>query len=176
MAPRNAPPPAARPVLTGARGVATVTATAPVSAPARAVYDFLERLPNHALITGSGLRLEGVTADGRGARIALRGPLGIRRTARTCVTRLHRPRHFGGTAQVGRRTVAYVHWTIDHAETGSRVTLTATILRAGPLDRLLLTLGGIRWLTRSFRRAIALLGTAVESATDAGGTYVRMAG
>jgi hypothetical protein len=175
MAPRNAPPPAAQPVVPGARGVATVAATAPISAPARAVYDFLERLPNHALITGSGLRLEGVTADGRGARIALRGPLGIRRTARTCVTRLHRPRHFGGTAEVGRRTVAYVHWTIDHAETGSLVTLTATILRAGPLDRLLLALGGRRWLARSFERAIALLGTAVESAADADGTHARPA-
>jgi len=175
MAPRNAPPSDARSVASGMRGVATVTATAPMHVPARAVYDFLERLPNHALITGSGLRLEGVAADGRGARIALRGPLGIRRTARTCVTRLHRPRHFGGTAEVGRRTVAYVHWSIDHAETGSLVTLTATILRAGPLDRLLLTLGGRRWLARSFERTIALLGNAVESAADTGVACARLA-
>jgi hypothetical protein len=144
--------------------------------PAGAVYDFLVRLPNHALITGSGLRLEGVAADGRGARIALRGPLGVRRTARTCVTHPHRPRHFGGTAEVGRHTIAYVHWSIDQAETGSLVTLTATILRAGPLDRLLLAIGGRRWLGRSFERAIALLGNAVEGAEDAGGAYARLAG
>jgi hypothetical protein len=144
-------------------GIATVTSAVLVSAPAHAVYGFLERLANHALITGGRLRLESVAADGLSARIAMRGPLGIRRTAHTAVTNLKPPSGFGGTAAVGRRTTAYVHWGIDRADTGSRVTLTATIVRAGVLDRLLLGLGGKWWLARSFDRAVALLAAALAA-------------
>jgi hypothetical protein len=164
MAPRNTPSFDLRSIVVpDARGVATVSSAALlVRAPADAVYDFLERLPNHALITGDGLRLEGVAADGMSALISMRGPLGIRRTARTRVTARNRPRGFGGTAAVGRRTVAYVHWAIEYADADSLVTLTATILRAGALDRLLLTIGGTQWLARSFDRAVALLAAAVE--------------
>lgn len=153
---------------TDTRGRTTVVATRPVRAPARAIYDFLERLPNHALITGSGLRLEGIAADGRGARISMRGPLGLRRTARTRVIVRRRPRAFGGTARVGRHTVAYVHWGIDAVGPDvSLVTLSATVLRTGALDRLLLAAGGRPWLARSFARAVALLGAAVEDTSDA---------
>jgi hypothetical protein len=167
----------ASPVVPDARGVATVSSALQlVRAPAHAVYDFLERLPNHALITGDGLRLEGVAADGMSALISMRGPLGVRRTARTRVTTRHRPRAFGGTAAVGRRTVAYVHWAIEYAEAGSLVTLTATILRASTLDRVLLTIGGRQWLTRSFDRAVALLGAAVEKTVCAEEECARMAG
>ncbi|MDN3358086.1 hypothetical protein QWU11_36290 [Actinomadura sp. DC4] len=144
--------------------MATVSSALPVRATANAVYDFLERLPNHALITGDDLRLEGVAPDGMSALISMRGPLGVRRTARTRVTTRHRPWAFGGTAAVGRRTVAYVHWAIERADAGSFVTLTATILRAGALDRLLLTIGGRQWLARSFDRAVALLAVTVERA------------
>jgi hypothetical protein len=73
------------------------------------------------------------------------------------------PSGFGGTAAVGRRTVAYVHWGIDGAGTGSHVTLTATIVRAGALDRLLLLLGGRWWLARSFDRAVELLAAALSA-------------
>jgi hypothetical protein len=177
MAARNALPHHARSAsVPGTRGVATVTSALLMRAPAHVVYAFLARLPNHGLITGRRLRLESVTADGAGARIAMRGPLGIRRTARTRVTYLHPPCGFGGTAAVGRRTEAYVHWRIERAGTGSLVTLTATILRAGAVDRLLLTLGGRRWLGRSFDRALALLSVAMESALDADEPYARMAG
>lgn len=156
------------------RSVATVTAALALNAPARAIYDFLIRLPNHALIGGHGLRLRSVAADGRAALISLRGPLGIRRTACTRVTSLRPPHGFGGTAVVGRRTAACVHWTIEATGTGSVVTLTATIVRAGPLDRLLLALGGRWWVARSFARAITLLGAALEDST--GEPYVRIAG
>jgi hypothetical protein len=155
-------------------GVATVSSAALMPAPAHVVYRFLERLSNHALITGRRLRLEGVTDDGRGGRIALRGPFGIRRVARTSVTTLDPPRGFGGTAVVGRRTAAYVHWGIEDAEGGSLVTLSATITRAGVLDRLLLATGGRRWLARSFARSVALLQAAVEGAPRTGEHCARM--
>jgi hypothetical protein len=156
------------------RAVATLTAGLTLTAPPSTVFDFLVRLPNHALIGGHGLRLDNVSDDDRSALISLHGPLGLRRTASTTVTHLHRPHRFGGTALVGRRTMAYVHWTIEPAGTGSRVTLTATIVRAGPADRLLLAIGGRWWVTRSFARAIALLGAAVEA--PAGERRTRAAG
>jgi hypothetical protein len=148
----------------GVPAVATLSAALTLRASAAAVYDFLVLLPNHALISGHGLRLDGVADDGRSALISLHGPLGLRRTAFTTVTSLHRPDRFGGRAMVGRRTMAYVHWTIEPAGTGSRVTLSATIVRAAPVDRLLLAIGGRWWVRRSFARAIALLGAALEGA------------
>jgi hypothetical protein len=141
--------------------IATVTAEVSTPAPAHAVYRFLESLANHALIMDRRLRLNRVAAGGRGARIAIRGPLGVRRTARTVVTRLEPPSRFGGTAAVGRRTFAHVQWRIHATAAGSDVTLTAVIVRAGRLDRLLLRLGGRWWLARSFDRAVELLAAAV---------------
>ena len=164
----------ASPEDAGVRGGATVAAALPLKARPQAIYDFLQRLPNHALIGGRGLRLDGVADDGRAALITLRGPLGIRRTARTTVTNLRPPGRFGGTALVGKRTMAQVNWTIERAGTGSFVTLSATIVRAGPMDRLLLALGGRWWVARSFRHAIALLGAAVDDA--AGEACTPMAG
>ena len=140
-----------------------MTSAVLMPASAQTVYGFLALLTNHALITGRRLRLEGLTPDGQGARIAIRGPLGIRRTAHTVVTNLKPPHGVGGTATVGRRTVAHVHWRIDHAGAGSRVTLTVTILHAGALDRLLLVLGGRWWLARSFDHAVALLHAALST-------------
>lgn len=154
--------------------VATLSAALTLAASAGAVYDFLTSLPNHARIGGHGLRLDHVADDGRSALISLHGPLGLRRTAVTTVTSLHRPHRFGGTALVGRRTMAYVHWIIEPAGTGSRVTLNASIVRAGPVDRLLLAAGGRWWVTRCFARAIALLGAALDR--PAGEPRARAAG
>ncbi len=132
-------------------------------APAIAVFAFLEDLTNHELITGRELRLDGVSADGRGAAITIRGPLGLCRTASTLVTRLEPPSAFGGTAQVGRRTSARVLWRIEEAGAGAHVTLTATVLRAGPLDRLLLRLGGAWLLARGLDDAVRSLAAALDA-------------
>ena len=70
--------------------------------------------------------------------------------------------------------MAYVHWTIEPAGKGSRVTLTATIVRAGRVDRLLLAIGGRWWVNRCFARAITLLGAALKD--PAGEPCARAAG
>jgi Polyketide cyclase / dehydrase and lipid transport len=145
----------------GRPAVATVTSAVFTPAPAHAVYRFLESLANHALIMDHRLRLNGVAPGGQGARIAIRGPLGLRRTARTVITRLEPPSRFEGTASVGRRTLAHVQWRIHGTEAGSDVTLTAVIVHVGRLDRYLLRLGGRRLLARSFDRAVELLAAAV---------------
>jgi hypothetical protein len=125
--------------------------------PAETVYGFLSQLPNHQRMGGRRFRLKSLAVDRLGARIVIRGPLGIRRTVETTITCLHPSRGVGGTAVIGRRTVAHVHWTIHAAGERSHVALTATVLRIGTLDRLLLAAGGRRWLARSFHRVLIML-------------------
>jgi hypothetical protein len=144
--------------------VTPVTSGLLIEVAAQTVYDFLSQLPNHQKMGGHRFRLDAVAPDRLGARIVICGPLGIHRTVQTTITCLHPARGVGGTATVGRRTVAHVHWTIHPAGERSHVTLTATIVRIGMLDRLLLAAGGRTWLTRSFHRVLTLLPTTIRAA------------
>jgi hypothetical protein len=148
------------------RTVAPVTSGLLMEVSAETVYGFLSRLPNHQRMGGRVFRLDGFAADRLGAKIVICGPLGIRRTVETTITCLHPARGVGGTAAIGRRTVAHVHWTIHAAGERSHVALTATVLRIGVLDRLLLAAGGRRWLARSFHRVLTLLSTTLGAAVD----------
>jgi len=135
----------------------TVTAARLVEAPIAVVYEFLDRLPNHERLTSSRLRLLELAAGRQGARMRIRGPLGLRRTAETTITYRRAPYGMGGTATTGRRTSAEVHWSLDPADAGTVVTLTAIVHRMGPADRLLLALGGRRWLRSAFEQALTAL-------------------
>jgi hypothetical protein len=143
------------------RAVTPVTSGLLMEIPAETVYGFLSHLPNHQRMGGRRFRLEAFAADRLGARIVICGPLGIRRTVETTITCLHPSRGVGGTAAVGRRTIAHVRWTIRAAGERSYVALTMTVLRIGVLDRLLLAAGGRRWLARSFHRVLTLLSTTI---------------
>ena len=78
-------------------------------------------------------------------------PLGIRRTASTKLLQTRRANSIVGQARIGARTVASVAWCVEDNHGGSVVTLRATIDSAGPIDRVVLLLGGHRWLARRFR-------------------------
>jgi hypothetical protein len=57
-----------------------------------------------------------------------------------------------------------VRWRLHPAQAGTEVSLEATVDRTGPLDWLLLRLGGRRWLERRFAGALAAIdGLALES-------------
>lgn len=122
---------------------------------------------------GHRFRLDAVAADRLGARIMICGPLGIHRTVQTTITCLQPARGVGGTATVGRRTVAHVHWCIHAAGERSHVALTATMVRIGMLDRLLLAAGGRRWLAHSFHRVLTLLSTTIRAAAPEAAVPVR---
>jgi hypothetical protein len=126
------------------------------------VYAFLERLDNHRHLGGRALRLSTLDQDGRGGRILVTAPLGLRRTARTAVTTAHEPHCLGGIAHVGRNTRAHVQWSIEPTPRGARVALESTICSIGALDRLLLFLGGRWWLRRAFRRTLDALANALD--------------
>jgi hypothetical protein len=59
-----------------------------------------------------------------------------------------------GRAEVGRGTVGLIRWTVEARDAGSRVTLEAKVLRASLPDRVVLALGGRRWLRRGLREAV----------------------
>jgi hypothetical protein len=129
------------------------------------IHAFIAELENHRVLTGRHLRLQEVAPGGRGGRIVMRGPLGVRRTAATEVTVVRAPGRFGGVAVVGPRTRARVDWTIEAAAGGgSRVELRAVVLDAGPLDRMLLKAGGRGWLRRRFRDTLRRLDGALGAA------------
>jgi len=99
--------------------------------------------------------------DGRGGLITMRGPVGLRRTARVELGRLLEPSYLSGLAHVGRETRAHVSWRIASHATITYVVLTATVVAAGPLDRALLAIGARRWLRRRFERVLQKLDVAL---------------
>lgn len=132
------------------------------------VYAFLADLDNHWCLHDRHLRLEHLHADRQGGIIGLGGPIGLRRTVRIIVTTRDEPRQLGGRAQIGRRTTAQVNWNIEAQGVGARVELVAVVLTAGPLDRLLLAVGGRRWLSRRFDAVLAALSAALVAGETAG--------
>lgn len=128
----------------------------------RRVYAFLARLDNHWHLGGRALRVATLDETGRGGRILVATPLGVRRTAHTAVTAAHEPHRLCGVARVGRSTRAYVQWSVEPTTRGARVALESTIYRTGVVDRSLLALGGRWWLRRAFRRTLAALADALD--------------
>lgn len=133
------------------------TATTPEQA-----FAFVSALENHWQIDDRYLRLERLPVGGYGGRIRIRTPLGLARTAQTDLTTTVAPHLVGGTATVGARTRARVYWTIEPAAHGSHISLAADLLDVGPVDRLLLSLGGRWWLRRRFDRVLERLVLVLE--------------
>jgi carbon monoxide dehydrogenase subunit G len=137
-----------------------IVARRQISAPAESVVRFLADLEHHAqLAPGSVQVLRLTRPPGRPARALVRliGPLGIRRTASTELLRTRPANLIAGRAGIGDRTVASVAWCVEEDHGGSFVTLRATVDAAGPIDRMVLLLGGHRWLARRFEAALERL-------------------
>jgi len=91
-----------------------ISATRTVGAPVDDVFAYLEDLCNHWRLTDrwvTVIDLSGPSDGATGATVQLRGPLGIRRTARTTVLESRAPRELRGLAEVAPRTSAQVNWT-----------------------------------------------------------------
>lgn len=134
-----------------------------VRQPPEHVYDFLAKLENHWRLDDRHLRLVSLDDDGRGGRIVISGPLGLRRAAQVSLQETEPHRRVTGSAAIGRRTEARVSWTIEPHEEGARVHLEAVVLSTGTLDRLMLTLGGRWWLRRRFVIVLEHLAEALEA-------------
>jgi hypothetical protein len=132
-----------------------VTASRLVRAPRMDVFEFLRHLENHWLLADrfiEVLELErSLDGSAHGGRVRMRGPLGLRRTATTRVTATDSDCEISGTAELAGGTRARVSWSLaDEGATITRVSLGAEVERAVRIDRLLLQLGGRRWVAGRF--------------------------
>ena len=142
-----------------------------VAAPEAVVERFLSDLSNHVWLAPGSVQMLSLSRrqDGEAeALVRLRGPLGVSRTALTELFPSVDPESIRGTAQIGTRTKASIAWTVRGRGEASDVTLCATVDAAGPVDALLLRLGGRRWLSRKFAAALErLAGEVAPVALDA---------
>ena len=143
-----------------------LSATATLPHPPARIFEFLSDLRNHWRLEERFVELDDVTADG--GRVRLRGPLGLRRVARTKVLEAEPPGPVGrlhGHAEIGRSTRGDVFWEIAPADGGSNVTLAAVPQRLGLVDKLLLVMGGRRWMCALLRNALARLDAVLAEET-----------
>ena len=144
----------------------SIAATVHLQHSADVVFEFLSDLRNHWRLEERFFELDDVTAD-RG-RVRIRGPLGLRRVARTKVLEAEPPGPVGrlhGHAEIGRSTRGDVFWEIAPADGGSNVTLAAVPQRLGLVDKLLLVMGGRRWMCALLRDALARLDVVLAEQT-----------
>jgi polyketide cyclase/dehydrase/lipid transport protein len=145
-------------------------AAATVAATPASVFAFLAELRNHWRLAGRTVRLEQLDRPDEAhpdeAWIRVRSPLGISRRVHTRIVRSTAPADgvggvLEGEAEASNGTAATVVWRMSAVPEGTRVSLEAVIERAARVDRLLLAVGGRRWLES------ALLREAVESLEQA---------
>jgi hypothetical protein len=115
---------------------------------------FLEDLDQHWQLTDGVVERLG-PSDG-GARVRIRGPLGLRRVATTRIDTAT-PAALTGTAQVGARTRARVSWRLRPVSGGTAVVLGVEVLSASWADRIVLALGARAWLAASLAGALERL-------------------
>ena len=126
-----------------------------ISAPAERIFVYLERLEHQFELIGS--RAERLATAGASMRVRLRGPVGIRRTVRASLTYARSPESIVGRAEAGRSSRATVRWSIQRSDVGSWVQVIAHADALGPVDAMLVRLGGRRWLARSLELALETL-------------------
>jgi hypothetical protein len=110
------------------------------------VFAFLAELGNHWRLADRWIEVVSLDGDSGGV-VRMRGPLGLRRTARTRVLAARPPESLEGEAVLGA-TRARVCWRLEPDGAGTRVTLSAEVLESGRLDRVLLAAGGRLWMRR----------------------------
>jgi hypothetical protein len=146
--------------------VIRIAASTHVPAPRSLVFAFLADRNNHWHLAGRSLEPLEIGQNGAGqlsGLVAIRGPLGIRRRARTRVITVDEPEVLAGVAELVGGTTADVCWElVDAGERGTLIELSATVTEASPLDGLLLALGGRVWMRRVFARTLELLARRVN--------------
>jgi len=132
------------------------------------VFAFLADLRNHWRLAGRLVSVDELDGGDRpqGAWVRLHGPLGLGRVAHTRIVRTSAPADGVGAVLEGAAagtngTSASIVWSLAASPRGTSVTLELAVERATVGDRLLLVLGGRRWLERRLLRA-AVAGLAGE--------------
>ena len=120
-----------------------------VAASPEAVYTFLCDFENHWKLTGPWVKA--VAIEDSNGSVRIYSPLRmVRRTARTKLVDTEPSHALHGTAELSGGTCAQIAWDLTEDAEGTDVRLSAEVERAALPDRLLLSLGGRRWLKHRF--------------------------
>ena len=146
----------------------TISARRRVPAGAAETFAFLAAPATHRRLQVRGiasLSLDDADDLLSGGAAMLRGPLGLRRTVHTRVALHQPPTRLAGSALADSGTAAHVSWTLREQPDGTTlVELTAVL---GPIargDRLLLAVGGRRWIRSLFVATLQRLAAELERA------------
>ncbi len=131
-----------------------------VPVPPERVFEFLADLRNHWSLEARSLVALEEIGETSGV-IRLKGPFGFSRRVRTRVLAAEPSRRVAGRADLSFGTVGLVAWEITPHGAGSVVKLSAEVAEASLPDRVVLALGGWRWLRRLFDRALENLEAAL---------------
>jgi hypothetical protein len=148
-----------------------------VAAPAATLFAYLSDLEQHWQLADEFIQvvsLERPPGGGpaHGGVVRMCGPFRIWRAARTRVVEADPPTRLSGSAEVGDGTSARVTWTLRPAGQVTAVRLEASLEHASPLDRMLLALGGRRWLARRFQSILVTLEQRVRERSGSSGQSV----
>lgn len=149
----------------GCGSVNRIGASTVIDAPASAVFAFLAEAPNHQLLSGARIRLLELSQNAdrtMQGTMLVRGPLLLRRRAATRMTSIRQPLLLAGWAQVGASTSAMISWELEpQLADRTNVTLVADVLSIAVWDRVMLCLGGRRWMRAAFAETVGLLASAI---------------
>ena len=131
-----------------------------IAADADALFVFLVDLEGQAFLAGRHLEvvgLDGAAGARHGGEVLIRGPLGCRRRAQVRLLATVPARLVLARADIGRRTVALISWTLTAGRGTVHVELAIVIHSATLFERLILHLGRRRLIERRLERTVAAL-------------------
>lgn len=151
--------------VASSRAVTSIAAERTVRVSRGELFSFLCELDNHWRLSDRFEVLQVFGDDdvgGAGALVQVRGPLGLRRTARTAVRRVTPPGSLDGVAHAGE-SVAHVHWQIESRGPDlSHVSVSVQLRRMGLAEKVLFAAGARLWMRREFERILENLPRAVR--------------
>jgi hypothetical protein len=155
--------------MTALEDTITISAQRRVPAGAAETFAFLAAPATHRRLQVHGIASlsldDGAEGLLSGGAAMLRGPLGLRRTVHTRVALHQPPTRLAGTALADSGTAAHISWTLREQPDGTTLVELSTVL--GPIarrDRLLLALGGRRWVRSLFTATLGRLAAELQCA------------
>jgi hypothetical protein len=143
-----------------------IASSTEVAVPPATVFAFLIQRQNHWLLSGPKIELLELAESPEGhfgAQVLLRGPLRLRRHARTRIDTVREPWFLGGTVELGDHTTVHVGWHLRPANGNeTRVVLSALPATLSRLDALLFLAGGTIWTRRLLASTLELLSNQLD--------------
>ena len=133
-----------------------------IAAPAATIFAYLADLEQHWQLADQFIQVVSLDrppggGPANGGVVRMCGPLRIWRAAHTRVDEADPPTRLSGSADIGDGTVARVTWILTPAGQATRVRLEASVAHASRIDRMLLALGGRRWMASRFAAILETL-------------------